>query len=289
MSDIESSPVAGQNGQANAVIPLVFMKETALFGDRLPSKQEWLSHVELFTAISKRIDSSHITGLQRVRGLWRIYIDNLQDKVSLMEQGVPLRGKIIPVLNTNPQRLDGENSLRIRIKNIPLSADDGVISRVLTFRGIEVIAINRDKLRVNGKLANCETGDRLVVVKTTSLKDPLPYFMVFGMFTARVLHAGQTTGDRTVETKCSKCLQSGHMFSQCVHDWVCRKCNKPGHKEPDCVVQDENDTDDSESDSEEEQASSTAVPQSPKPAHSVEIKQTTSLNTPRPKRQPFYG
>ena len=33
MSDIESSPVAGQNDQANAVIPLVFMKETALFGD----------------------------------------------------------------------------------------------------------------------------------------------------------------------------------------------------------------------------------------------------------------
>ena len=29
--------------------------------------------------------------------------------------------------------------------------------------------------------------------------------------------------------------------------------------------------------------------QSPKPAHSVELKQITSLNTPRPKRQPFYG
>ena len=33
MSDIESNPVAGQNGQANAVIPLVFIKENALFGD----------------------------------------------------------------------------------------------------------------------------------------------------------------------------------------------------------------------------------------------------------------
>jgi len=102
--------------------------------------------------------------------------------------------------------------LRIRIKNIPLSEDNGVISRVLTLRGIEVIAINRDKLRVNGKLTNCDTGDRLVVVKTLRT----PYFMVFGMFTARVWHAGQTTGDRI---KCSNCLQSGHKFSQCVHDW----------------------------------------------------------------------
>ena len=153
------------------------MKESALFGDRLPSKHEWISHVEAFTAISRRIDSSHITGLQRV-------IDNLQDEVSLMEQGVPLRGKIIiPVLYTNPVRLDGENSLRIRIKNITLSADDGVMSIILTLRGIESIAI---KPRVNRKLTNCETGDRLVVVKTTSLKDPLTYFMVFGMFTARV-------------------------------------------------------------------------------------------------------
>ena len=82
------------------------------------------------TAISKRIDSSHITGLQRVRGLWNIYIDNLQDNVSLMGQGVPFRGRIIPVVNTNPQSLDGKNSLRIRITNIPLSADDGVIWRV---------------------------------------------------------------------------------------------------------------------------------------------------------------
>jgi len=39
---------------------LILIGITALFGDRLPSKQEWLSHVELFTAISKRIDSSHI-------------------------------------------------------------------------------------------------------------------------------------------------------------------------------------------------------------------------------------
>ena len=106
MSDIESNPVAGQNDQAsNAVIQLVFIKETALFGDI----QTWMDKpYRACTAISKRIDSSHITGLQRVRGLWNIYIDNLQDNVSLMGQGVPFRGKIIPVVNTNPQSLDGK-------------------------------------------------------------------------------------------------------------------------------------------------------------------------------------
>ena len=96
----------------------------------------------------------------------------------------------------------------------------------------------------------------------------------------------QTTGNRTAEIKCSQCLQSGHKFSQCVNNWVCRKCNNPGHKELDCVVQDEDDSEDKESDSEEEQASSTAVSQSTKPAHSAEIKHKASLNTPRPKRQP---
>lgn len=52
-----------------------------------------------------------------------------------MAEGVPLRGKTIPVLNTNPQRPDGENIIKVRVKNIPLSADDGVITRVFTLKG----------------------------------------------------------------------------------------------------------------------------------------------------------
>lgn len=290
MSESYSDIVAGQTGHSDArTIPLVFMKESAVFGDRKPAKSEWINHVELYSAISNRIDSNHITGLQRVRGLWRIYLDNLQDKVTLMEEGVPMRGKVIPVLNTNPQRPDGENTVRVRFKNIPLSADDGIISRVLTLRGIDIISIFREKLRIQGKLTNCETGDRLVVVKSTSLQDPLPSFMTCGMFTARVFHVGQTTGSRP-ELKCTKCLKSGHKYNQCENDWVCLKCNQPGHKQSDCTAQegDEEEAEpESDSESGEEHSSKETEDAPSTPAQPVNPKQASRLNTePRPKTQP---
>lgn len=299
MSEGKSDTVIGQADNSDSSdsknIPLVFMRESALFGDRKPIKSEWVNHSELYSAISNRIESNHITGLQRVRGLWRIYLDNLQDKVTLIEEGIPMRGKIVPVLNTNPQRLDGEDTIRVRVKNIPLSADDGIISRVLTLKGIDIISISREKLRINGKLTNCETGDRLVVVKSTSMKDPLPAFMVFGIFSARVLHAGQTTGNR-IDIKCTKCLQGGHRYNQCENDWVCRLCNTSGHKQSDCPSQDTNGTDntdnidnthsmdtggagkesDSDTNSDEEYEETTSVKgSSPPPTPSTKVKPYT--------------
>jgi hypothetical protein len=49
---------------------------------------------------------------------------------------------------------------RIKVKNIPLSADDGQIHRTLTLEGCNIEGIFREKLRVDGRLTNCDTGDR---------------------------------------------------------------------------------------------------------------------------------
>ena len=103
-----------QNG-----VPLVFLRERSIFGDRRPSKEEWLRHPELYEALGRVIEPSHITGLQRVNGMWRIYLDNLEDKVSLMSNGVPIRDTIV---------------------------------RSLILKGLEIISSFRVKLRINGKL-----------------------------------------------------------------------------------------------------------------------------------------
>ncbi|KAH3696829.1 hypothetical protein DPMN_084307 [Dreissena polymorpha] len=213
--------------------PLVFLRERDLFGERKPQKVEWLRHEELYNAIAQRIDPSHITGLQRVRTMWRIYVDNLSDKVVLMSDGVQLRGRIIGVLNTNPDRLDGENTTRVCVKNIPLSVDDGLITRTLTLKGLDAISNRRDKLRINGKLTNCCTGDRICIVKTSSLKEPLPKTMQFGQFIGLVLHNGQLTVS-PIKPKCSKCLEEGHVFNACPNDWVCKKCNTKDHRQSEC-------------------------------------------------------
>jgi len=217
-------------------IPLVFMRETSLFGERRPDRSEWLQHVELYEAIGRRIETSHIRGLQRVRGMWRIYLDNVDDKVILMSEGIPLRGKTVPVLNTNPDRPDGEETTRVRVKNIPLSVDDGIIKRALTLKKIEVISMYREKLRINNKLTNCETGDRIVIVKSTTLTTPLPNLMSFGKFSGRVLHRGQPPRNQPRPSKCTKCLETGHRFAECPNDWVCNSCGESGHKRGECKM-----------------------------------------------------
>ena len=170
--DKVSELIVEQNSKQNGA-PIVFMRERALFGDRRPEKTEWIKHKEMFESLATRVDSTHITGLQRVKGLWRIYLDNLNDKICLLAEGITLRGKSVPLLSTNPGRLDGENTLRIRVQDVPLSVDDGIITRTLILKDIEVISSMREKLRINGKLINCETGDRIVTVKASTLKEPL--------------------------------------------------------------------------------------------------------------------
>ena len=224
--------------------PIVYFQESKLFGNRLPNQSEWLKHAELYSAIDNRIDGRHINGLQRVRGMWRIHLDSLEDKVVLLNVGISLRGNKYHVLATNPNRLDGEETTQIKVMDIPLSVEDGVITRELILRGLEIISASREKLRINGKLTNCETGDRSIIEKTSSLKDPLSKFMSFGKYQGRIYHRGQVK--RVI--KCSKCLEDGHRVATCPNDWKCTSCLKSGHKKAECGgTSDESEATDSDS------------------------------------------
>jgi hypothetical protein len=93
--------------------------------------------------------------------MWRIYMDNEEDRLSLLVQGLVLRGRQIPLHSQNPYNPDRTqpDTIRIKVRNVPLSADDEQIHRTL-------------KLEVDGKLTNCETGDRLIInseIKQTQL------------------------------------------------------------------------------------------------------------------------
>lgn len=49
-----------------------------------------------------------------------------------MADGTPFMGKVILVLGRNPNRMDSKNAIHVRIKNITLTVDDGVIIRMFT-------------------------------------------------------------------------------------------------------------------------------------------------------------
>ena len=86
------------------------------------------------------------------------------------------------------------------------------------------------KLRVDGKLTQCLTGDRVVYIDPPS--QPLPRFIRFQNFRARVFHHGQPNSEASIT--CSRCLQTGHHRSKCANQLVCRSCRKTGHLQNAC-------------------------------------------------------
>ena len=207
----------------------VFLKESDLFGTRKPTKEQWLSNVELYKTLSSMIPAGDLLGIQRVGSLWRLYIDNIANRVEHVTIGVSLRGVNIPLYERNPFIPDRTDQLRIRIKDVPLSADDSIITKTFQNLGCTLIEPpSHEKLRVDGKLTQCETGDRILFVKP--LKEPLQKTIKVGMFRATIYHVGQSPRTQT----CGKCLQEGHRFNECDNDWVCRSCKECGHKIADC-------------------------------------------------------
>ena len=212
----------------------VFIVESDLFGDVKPSKDQYLTHTELYKCINEHVPASHLKGLQRVRGLWRIYLDNESDRNDLTILGLNIRGKMMLVHSTNPRvasnPLNNPNHLKIRIKNVPCSAEDGQIARTLEHYGCRVHHLYRERLRVDGFLTNCQTGDRIVLCDP--ILRPLPRSMVIGKYRATVLHR-----DQVAKTfKCNKCFEEGHKQQDCPNDWICKLCHQSGHKQSECTV-----------------------------------------------------
>ena len=211
----------------------IFLKETDLYGKSKPTKEQWLTNTEMYKTLAKDVPVEAILGIQRVGSLWRLYIEGIVNRLMLVSKGLNIRGKTIPLYEKNPFVPDRSDQLRVRIKNIPLSADDSIIVKTLKDEGcILVENPSREKLRVDGKLTNCETGDRIVFVRP--LKKPLPKVMKMGDFRATIVHAGQTVIMR--KQTCGKCLQDNHRAMECMNDWVCKRCLVSGHKSGDCPM-----------------------------------------------------
>jgi hypothetical protein len=61
-----------------------------------------MTNVEIYKAIGVRVPSQCIKGIQRIRDMWRIYMDNEEDRLSLLVQGLVLRDRQIPLHSQNP-------------------------------------------------------------------------------------------------------------------------------------------------------------------------------------------
>ena len=219
-----------------STIKPVFIEEYDIFGSTVVNKFQYMKHPEMFRAISGVASAKTIKDLQRVRGLWRIYLDCEYSRENLISRGVTIRKKLIQLYAQNPRVLAREtpDGVRLRIKDIPLSADDEQIIRKLEMMGCTIRSCYRERLRMDGLLTDCRTGDILITIDP--ITPPLPRNMTIGKYKAVVIHKGQIPPGGL---KCNKCLGDDHRSYECKNDWRCRFCNEIGHKQDDCEAKQE--------------------------------------------------
>ncbi|KAI8478894.1 hypothetical protein Bbelb_433080 [Branchiostoma belcheri] len=207
--------------------PLFFLEKEV---HSISQDEPYFSNVEVYKGISRVLDGSKILGIQQVRGMWRIYLSESTDRAKLLVAGFNLRNKHVSLRDVHPFRqIDG---VRITIKDVPLSVDDIAIAEGLRCYGVKLLGpLRREKLRVDGRLTNCETGDRFGYMQEPATPaDHIPRNVeLVGRFRARVFYRDQTS-----DKNCSKCLGKGHLKRDCTSDWRCSLCNNLGHKRADC-------------------------------------------------------
>ena len=89
-----------KSNTSNEKVKPVFLKEEDVFGSSMkPARSLWLTNIEIYKAIGVRVPSQCIKGIKRIREMWRIYMDNDEDRLSLLVQGLVLRGRQIPFIH----------------------------------------------------------------------------------------------------------------------------------------------------------------------------------------------
>ena len=91
--------------------------------------------------MGQHVNVSNMISLQRVRGLWRIYLDNQEDRELLLSSTLVLRNKSVNFYTRNPRYAFKEktDTTKVRVKDIPLSADDGQITKALEDHNWDIV------------------------------------------------------------------------------------------------------------------------------------------------------
>lgn len=207
--------------QEKSTLPVFFLE-----------KENNFSTYDVCAAVSEVVGSERVTGAQKIRSLWRIYINTEEARITLLTEGLVIEGIRQNLLSQNPftsnPRGDTEDTVKVTVRDIPLSYSNDEIKKFLENKSVKMTsdvkyAKARDK---NGKLTEFLNGDRYVFAeKNTLLQKPLDRYSICGAFKCRIFHAGQS-----LKLSCTNCFASGHTRHNCRNQTACAVCKKPGHE-----------------------------------------------------------
>ncbi|CAC5403268.1 unnamed protein product [Mytilus coruscus] len=128
---------------------------------------------------------------------------------------------------------DKENSTDVkkRVKDVPLSADDGQVLRALKEYNCSILKHFRERLRFENKITDCQTGDRIVICDGP-LTMAIPKSIPVGKYRATILYRCQQNDN----IKYNKCMEVGHKTRDCQNEWKCRSCEESGHRQNECII-----------------------------------------------------
>ena len=158
----------------------------------LPSFGTPIWGIEIYDAVeSVTGERDRSECIQKSEGLWRITVKDSHSRLTLLSTGLNIRGHHVTVLSKNPNLINGQESVRLSISNLPYSVSNETIKKTLKNLGVifgrdlEWDLYHKDK-----KVTACKTGKRFAWIAPP--KTPLPkHFKVAGKFHGFLSYKGQ--------------------------------------------------------------------------------------------------
>ena len=174
---------------------------------------------EMSNAVITVTSSSKLEGVQKINGLWRIYVKDRVTRLELFcKEKLRVGSKFVNLYDKNPyssqqqvssgQRIPQapQNNDKLTIRNLPLSVSNDEIKRMLEDNDVHLVSsIKYGCIRdPQGQLTSYKSGDRYVYVRAFS--PPLPRHQKTGMFHCTLIHHGKEP--------CLACGEAGHRVGE---------------------------------------------------------------------------
>ena len=225
--------MAAESTAARGIHP-VFVRHSDLGMDAKQQVKEYVLCKELYKVINR----DDLEGVQRVRGLWRLYVTTPEARVKLLTEGFSFNGIAVRPQDQNPFRpiqLDDNTDVipkttKITISNLPLSIANDEIEKML--KGLECelqTKVEYEYVRdYVGNLTSIKNGNRSVLVASEHIQDhPLPRNVHCGNWRCTIYYFKQPKPI----VKCYNCGKTGHTQNRCRGERVCKACGNTGHLE----------------------------------------------------------